>query len=145
MSRLSLHIVCLVLAVAGAHDLSAQTKSGLPDQAPGPKRPATLTTSELNTLMNRIRACWALPVALRDARDLIVTVQIDLKRDGSLAREPSVINSDPRPAFQAAAESAVRAVRKCVPFDFLPAAKYDLWKSIEINFDPRDHPGAAPG
>jgi hypothetical protein len=142
MSRLSLRIVCLVLALAfdGAHGLSAQTKSDPTDQAPRLKRPATLTQSELNTLMGRIRACWAPPVALLELRDLVVTLQIDLKPDGSLAREPTVVNRDPRPAFQAAAQSAVRAVHKCLPFDFLPAAKYDLWKSMEINFDP----GTAP-
>ena len=34
-------------------------------------------------------------------------------------------------------ESALRAVRTCAPFSFLPVAKYEAWKDIEINFDPQ--------
>ena len=102
----------LALAVDGPHSVSAQPKSGPPDQAPGVKRSTTLTMSEVNRLMSRIMACWAPPIGLREARDLVVTVHIDLKRDGSLAREPTVVNSAPHPAFQATADSAIRAVRR---------------------------------
>ena len=40
--------------------------------------------------------------------------------------------------FRAAADSALRALRnpRCSPLK-LPPEKYDQWKSIVINFDPR--------
>jgi colicin import membrane protein len=36
-----------------------------------------------------------------------------------------------------AAESALRAVRRCQPYT-MPAAKYDIWRDVEVTFDPRD-------
>ncbi len=59
-----------------------------------------------------------------------------LKQDGSLSADPRVLNRSTNPFFQVAAESALRAVRTCAPFDFLPVAKYETWKDIEINFNP---------
>jgi colicin import membrane protein len=49
-----------------------------------------------------------------------------------------VVNRSPQPVFQVASESAVRAIRKCAPFSFLPPAKYEAWKDVEVNFDPRE-------
>ena len=37
-----------------------------------------------------------------------------------------------------AAESALRAIRSCAPYNFMPAAKYEAWKEVEVNFDPRE-------
>ena len=48
------------------------------------------------------------------------------------------MNSGSHPAFQVAAESALRAVRNCAPYTFLPVAKYDAWKDVIVDFDPRD-------
>jgi hypothetical protein len=48
---------------------------------------------------------------------------------------PEVLNSMPHPAFAAAAQSAVRAVLACQPYDFLPIEKYDAWKDVILNFD----------
>jgi colicin import membrane protein len=59
-----------------------------------------------------------------------------LKRDGSLAAEPVVTNRSTLPVFEVASESALRAVRKCAPFNFLPPAKYAIWSDIIVDFDP---------
>lgn len=56
--------------------------------------------------------------------------------DGSLAASPVVLNRSQNPLFAKAAASAVRAVRKCAPFSFLPAASYEQWKEIVVDFDP---------
>jgi hypothetical protein len=37
-----------------------------------------------------------------------------------------------------AAESAMSAVKKCAPYSFMPVAKYEAWKDVEVTFDPRD-------
>jgi colicin import membrane protein len=99
---------------------------------------ASLSQNELDALRARLRECWSVPVGVTEARDLIVSVRITFKRDGSLSSEPSVLNQGAQPVFQVAAESALRAVRRCAPYDFLPAAKYDAWKDIIVDFDPRD-------
>ena len=67
-----------------------------------------------------------------------VTVRIQFNKDGSLSAEPRLMNQGSHPAFQAAAESALRAVRRCAPYTFMPPAKYEGWKDIIVDFDPRD-------
>jgi len=99
---------------------------------------AQLTQNELDALRARLRQCWNPPVGLADARDLVVTVRIQFKQDGSLSAEPQLVGRDARPAFQAASESALRAVRGCAPYTFLPVAKYDAWKDVIVDFDPRE-------
>ena len=97
----------------------------------------TLSQNELDVLRARLRDCWNLPAGAAEARDLNIEVRILLKQDGSLQAEPKVLNRSSNPFFQVAAESALRAVRTCAPFSFLPVAKYEAWKDIEINFDPQ--------
>jgi len=99
---------------------------------------ATLSQSEIDALRARLRECWTVPVGLAEARDLIVTVRIQFNKDGSLSADPRLMNSGSHPAFQAASESALRAVRRCAPYTFMPPAKYEGWKDIIVDFDPRD-------
>ena len=99
---------------------------------------AALSQSEIDALRARIQQCWSPPVGLADARDLVVVVRIQFNRDGSLSRDPSLSNNGSHPMFQIAAESALRAVRRCAPYSFMPVAKYDTWKDVEVTFDPRD-------
>jgi len=98
----------------------------------------TLSMSELDALRARLHQCWDVPVGVQDARSLSVIVHFQLNKDGSLASDPRVLNHSQHPVFQVAAESAVRAVRKCAPFSFLPVAKYEAWRDLEANFDPRE-------
>jgi colicin import membrane protein len=99
---------------------------------------ASLSMTEIDALRSRLMQCWNPPAGVADAKDLIVQVQFQLQQDGSLIAMPRVMNRGSNALFQVAAESAVRAVQRCAPFNFLPAAKYDAWKEVEINFDPRD-------
>jgi len=99
---------------------------------------ATLTQSEIDALRARIQQCWSPPVGLADARELVVVVRIRFNQDGSLSQDPTLSNQGSHPLFQVAAESALRAVRRCAPYSFMPIAKYDVWKDVEVTFDPRD-------
>jgi outer membrane biosynthesis protein TonB len=96
-----------------------------------------LSQNELDALRARLAQCWTLPAGATDAQDLNVEVHILLRQDGSLSAEPKVLNRSSSPFFQVAAESALRAVRTCAPFNFLPVAKYEAWKDIEVNFNPQ--------
>jgi colicin import membrane protein len=99
---------------------------------------ASLSQNEIDALRNRLSQCWDVPIGQAQARDLKVIVRIQFRRDGSLAAEPTLINHMPHPSFQAAADSAIRAVIKCAPYSFMPVAKYDTWKDLEFEFDPRE-------
>ena len=99
----------------------------------------TLSVSELDALRHRLAECWDIPVGVRDARNLVVTVHFTLKKDGSLSGEPELLPSASSglPVFRVASESALRAVHRCAPFSFLPVAKYDIWNDLTIDFDPQ--------
>jgi hypothetical protein len=94
-----------------------------------------LSQNELAVLIAQLRGCWAPPLGVVEAKDLVVTVRFSLNRDGSLLGEPIVVNRGINALFSVAAEAAIRAVRVCQPFR-LPASKYEAWQEVEVNFDP---------
>ncbi|MEX0591211.1 MAG: cell envelope integrity protein TolA [Xanthobacteraceae bacterium] len=96
-----------------------------------------LTQSEIDALRAQIQACWNPPVGAENAQELIVRLRVQFRTDGTLSAEPALVNSGSSPYFRVAAESAMRAVRRCQPYT-LPAAKYEVWRDVEVTFDPRD-------
>jgi len=93
--------------------------------------------ASLASLVRRdLYGCWSPPAGLSAAKNLVVTVTFSLNRDGSLSGTPQVKPTASSPLFQAAAESALRAIRKCMPLK-LPSDQYESWKEIEVSFDPR--------
>jgi outer membrane biosynthesis protein TonB len=99
---------------------------------------AKLSANEIDWLRQRLRECWNPPVGVMEAQGLEVHVQIELDQSGAVLGQPSVVNQSMHPLFDVAASSAVRAVMRCQPFDRLPIAKYESWRSIIFNFDPRE-------
>lgn len=96
-----------------------------------------MTMSEIDALRARISQCWNPPVGGLGAQALRVRLRLQLNRDGMLAERPQVVNRETSPFFQAAADSAVRAVMLCQPYA-LPAEKFALWRDMILNFDPRE-------
>ena len=89
------------------------------------------------------RRCWTPPIDLPDPERLVVTVQFDLNRNGTLRGDPVVIN--PRnytfdPYMRVAVERALRAVRVCDPFPFaddpVVGEHYEIWRQTEFTFRP---------
>jgi outer membrane biosynthesis protein TonB len=95
-----------------------------------------ISANEIDWLRRKIRECWNPPVGVMEAQGLQVHVQIELDQSGAVLGQPAVVNSSGHPLFDVAASSAVRAILRCQPYDRLPIAKYDAWRSIIFNFDP---------
>jgi hypothetical protein len=99
-----------------------------------------LTTSELDLVKQQIEACWNVPAGARDAKDLTPEFRVYMNRDGTV-RSATQLNPERNgdPFFQAAADSALRALRnpRCQPLK-LPPEKYDQWQTFTITFDPKD-------
>jgi colicin import membrane protein len=97
-----------------------------------------LSQNEMDALRQKLGGCWSIPAGVDDADTLKVSVRFRLDRSGELEGRPQVVKggASSGPA-RTAAESAVRAVQKCAPFN-LPADKYDTWSEIVVNFDPSD-------
>jgi hypothetical protein len=101
----------------------------------------TMSVNEIDALRAKIAQCWSPPPGGLGADAIIVKLRLQLNQDGSLIGYPSVANSGSSPFFQAAADSAVRAVFQCQPYT-LPAEKFSLWQDMILTFDPRQMYGS---
>jgi outer membrane biosynthesis protein TonB len=99
---------------------------------------AQLSLSELDALRQRLAQLWAIPAGAKDPQELVVVFRIKLKPDGRLDGWPMLVSSGNTPLAIAAREAAARAINRGQPFDMLRPQNYELWKDIEITFDPRD-------
>ena len=105
---------------------------------------AAMTQSWLAALTSKLAQCWQPPIGVREAQNLLVSVEFRLQPDGTLSGAPVVLNAGYDPLFQVAAETAVRAVARCEPYgDIFPPEHYGIWgQSITVDFDPRQMFGA---
>ena len=129
-------------ALANQNDTGAPTRSGEQDQSASfgsrnGTEAAAMTQSELDALRAQISRCWSPPVGAVDASQLAVKIEFGLDRQGNVNFGPQPIQYPANQFGVAAAESAMRAVRRCAPYS-LPADKYEAWRRVRINFDPSD-------
>jgi outer membrane biosynthesis protein TonB len=118
-------------------DLAKSISAAAPKSAKvDPRAAATLAQA----IQSQVAPCWNPPIGGADVKKMTVLIRADFGKDGRVLGVPSVVsqtgvtagNADYARAF---AETAKRAVLRCSPLK-LPANMYDLWKSVEINFDP---------
>lgn len=96
----------------------------------------TMTGNDWNRFIARMRDCWTPPDG-QDVRSIPVVLRIRMNKDGTLSAEPQLVDRAAGAGYQVAADAALRAVKGCAPYTFMPVAKYEHWKDFEINFDPR--------
>ncbi len=101
-------------------------------------RAATLSITEIEALRQRLMQLWNPPAGVADPQELLVKVRVRLGRDRKLAGQPQVLNSGASSAFEAARQSAIRALYEGQPYDMLKPENYELWKEMDITFDPRE-------
>jgi len=130
-------------------DPSLEPKETQPENAdkPAPGKIArrglddVISRSERDALNQLIKSCmrdnWNPLVGTQEAEELVVRIKFSLKRDGTLRGTPKIANPSSNATFQAAADRAMRAIRLCQPFE-LPADKYNVWRDIILNFNPRE-------
>lgn len=96
-----------------------------------------MSANEIDVFIAQIARCWTPPVGGLGAESIVVKLHIELNEDGTLARPPRVANNLESPFFTPAADSAVRAVIQCQPYR-MSADKYDMWRDMMLNFDPKE-------
>jgi colicin import membrane protein len=101
---------------------------------------ARLSQSEIDAFRARMRECWQPPIAANGAVNTQVLFNVALKQDGSLARTPLVVavRGAASTLGPVLAESAQRALLQCQPYKMFKPEHYEVWKEMEITFDPRD-------
>lgn len=109
-------------------------------ESEAPSLSTKLSISEEDALKRQIYGCWNPPIGARNAEQLVVEVLVTVNPDRTV--QTAKVTDRSRMAsdsfFRAAAESALRALRhpQCTPL-MLPPDKYEQWKVIRFNFDPR--------
>ena len=90
-----------------------------------------------------IGACWnsGVIIGAPEPEKLVVSLEFELNRDGTLASQPRVanatqINLSGNRFWKVAEREAISAVVKCAPYDFLPLEQFETWKDMRLNFDP---------
>jgi hypothetical protein len=96
-----------------------------------------LSQNEMGALQERISKCWNPPAGINEASKIYVVLRVQFKTDGTMSREPVLVEATASPLGPALAESAKRALLLCQPFTMLKPEHYDEWKDIEMKFDPR--------
>lgn len=116
-----------------------RTAARKPTGSKSAKRSQPMSLSEIDAVRHQIKPCWRFPVGAKNAASLRVLIKLWMDRDGTVRRaqvmDRARMTSDSH--FRAAAEAGRRAVMNpaCSPLK-LPAAKYDRWKVLIIDFDP---------
>jgi hypothetical protein len=127
-------------------DLTPSPSEQTPATAPGVDAPAEtradLSRDEVARLKAHLRKCWKAPPGLESSQRIRVVVRVFLARDGALAAEPELVEAPPPTrSGPRLVEAAMRAVRQCQPFGFLPPDRYDEWKILDLNISPREMAG----
>lgn len=102
-----------------------------------------LTASEIDKMRAAVSRCWnaSAIIGAPNPERLIVEIDIDLNRDGTLAGTPRVVNAleinlSGNRFWKVAEQNAIRAVQACQPYDFFDPSRYQEWKAFTLNFDP---------
>jgi colicin import membrane protein len=119
------------VATAG-NELNNEPSLGLADG-----HAAQLAQNEFNAFIRRIEECWHPPPGVNSTTRLSVIIRVLFKNDGTVARPPELVSGPASALGPAMAESAKRAIMQCQPFKMLNPERYEQWKDIEINFDPK--------
>jgi outer membrane biosynthesis protein TonB len=117
---------------------AAETLGSQPNLGASNGTAAQLSQSEIDALRARLVQCWNPPPGLDASSKIYVVLRVLFKPDGSMSREPILVEATASPLGPTLAESAKRALLSCQPFTMLKPEHYDQWKDLELKFDPRE-------
>jgi len=97
-----------------------------------------VSMTEKDAIRAHVERFWNVPAGAKDADKLIVLVRVSVLPDGTVTDAQIVPDAVQmlNPYYQAAADSARRAVRAASPLP-IPANKYDQFKDFTLAFNPK--------
>jgi hypothetical protein len=102
---------------------------------------ANLSVDERTAFKQHLKKCWKLPDGMAATQSTRVTLRVFLKRDGSVAGEPMLIEASASRDGPQLMQAAIRSVKDCQPFAFLPPDRYREWKALDVTFSPKEMSG----
>lgn len=104
-------------------------------------RDTQLTASQgamLGALIKQaVSRCWNINTGAEGIDKIVVRLEVRLRPDGRLAEPPKVRDPQPGALFADTANSAIRAVTLCEPYNFPPDLYKGGWEALIWTFDPR--------
>ncbi|WP_425410132.1 hypothetical protein [Hyphococcus sp.] len=104
-----------------------------------------LTASDKAKMVAAIERCYNTSslIGAPNPENLLVVLQFELNRDGTLLSQPRVanemqINFSNNRFWKVAEQASVRAVVACQPYNFLDPARYNDWKEFEVGMRPME-------
>jgi hypothetical protein len=94
--------------------------------------------SSVDAFRAHLKTCAALPAGIAPSEKISLVVHVSLNADGTLAGQPTLMEASASPKGPILLQSLLRGLRKCQPYNMLPADKYREWKSLDIRFTPDD-------
>jgi len=102
---------------------------------------AKLPPEIIAELRRHLRSCSKLPAGVGPTDPVRVKLRTVFATDGTLAREPILIEAPPSAKGVALMKAATSAIQACQPYRMLPAAKYEEWQVLDVVFSPGDFGG----
>jgi len=102
-----------------------------------------LAATEADLVANAMYKCWRMPAAAEDAENLQVRLNVKLVIGGHVESVTLIDQAASRRLspgnthWEVAERSAIAAVNKCAPYDFLPEARYGVWRELILNLRPQ--------
>ncbi|MBH5386923.1 hypothetical protein [Bradyrhizobium diversitatis] len=99
---------------------------------------AKLPPEVIAALRRHLRSCAKLPAGVAPTDNVQVKLRTVFATDGTLAREPILLEAPPSVKGVAIVKSATSALQNCQPYKMLPANLYGEWKVLDLPFSPKD-------
>jgi hypothetical protein len=96
-----------------------------------------LSVSLLDKLQTEMLRCWRESRDAVDPETLVVQFRIRLLPDGYVEKVELLGETGSGPYAKVARQRAAAAIKKCEPYDFLPAENYSGWRDMTLSFRPR--------
>lgn len=102
---------------------------------------AKLPPEVVAELRRHLKSCAKLPAGVAPTDNVPIKLRVVFATDGTLAREPILIQAPPSAKGPLLVQSAMSALLACQPYKMLPPDKYGEWKVLDLPFTPRDFGG----
>jgi len=102
---------------------------------------ANLTNDERAAFRAHLKKCWKLPGGVSPTQTTRVVMRIYLQRNGMLSNEPQLIEASASREGPLLMQAAIRTLKECQPYGFLPAEKYREWRMLDLSFSPSEMAG----
>lgn len=132
-------------SVFAAANIPALLDLVTPAESSGLEAPADaasdLTADDIGAFKAHLKKCWKAPPGLADEPKLKVVLRVFLARSGALSAQPVLLAASASPSGPALLQTALTALKRCQPFNSLPADRYKEWKVLDLTLSPADMAG----